>query len=239
MRCKTCGSEIIGNADFCPNCGVTIHKPADMTEPVQRYVSPVQAVRPPAAGYSAPVKAKSPVRSRGRAGLRAMFSLTVMLLLVICSLGTVFFNILRLHYESNPETVYTGISYSMGFRHFFDSGFSGFFEDMDSITSFAMITVIVMLLAVLVLTALSAANACKKRFSAAAKLMGAGFMLPLVSYIVSFIDAIYIRSTYIDDGFPEDKCHLGAAPLVMMIFCTAAVLISFLAADSMENNNKK
>lgn len=237
MRCKTCGSQLGDNAEFCPNCGITIHHSAESEVPVNMGV-------PQEAGYMRQVKvsqerlpavqarAERPVR--GRAGLRAMYSLTVVLLLLVCGLGTVFLNILRLHYEKTPEKVYTGIYYSMGFRSLLDMGAGDFFDSQDTLSNIAFVTVFVMLTAVVAIAVTGAVSAFRRKFSKAAKLMGIGFVCPLISYIISFIDAIYIRSTYLDDGFSSDKCHLGAAPLIMMIFCSAAVFISFLAADSMD-----
>ncbi|HRR77374.1 MAG TPA: zinc ribbon domain-containing protein [Ruminococcus sp.] len=237
MRCKTCGSQVLGNAEFCPNCGVTIHHSAESEMPEQAVPAQEAAYRQPERRFVPPVQ-KAPERVqrpvRGRAGLRVMFSMTVMLLLLVSAFGTIFFNIVRLHYENTPETVYTGISYSMGYRYFIDNGMGGFFDDMDKLTAVSMIIVILMFIAVLFVGAMAAAKVIKRHFSEAAKYMGIGFMFPLFAYIISFIDAIYLRSTYLDDGFSKDKCHLCGAPLLMMILCSAEVFITFLAADSMD-----
>lgn len=273
MRCKICGSNVDDNADYCPDCGKTIRRPAG--EFPQRKPSgvPYPSARPSAPAFKAPrreyqapppefqapprpaerpaeaprYEAPAPVPREERAPERRekkrggepfdanlFFSLAAALLLLACSFGTILSDIVRLHYDSQPESVYTGVSYSMGYSSLMKDGFSEFFENEDRLTDFSIITVSVLLLASVGCVVTALVFALKRRSSASLRTMGAGFAASLVSYIIGFVNAMSIRSSYLDDGFPEDKCHLSASPLAMIAVCAAAACVCFLAARKLD-----
>lgn len=246
MRCKTCGTQLSEFAGFCPNCGVTVHRSAGQAPPLRKSPAPVpvnnerpvyvQMPQPAPAPVPVPQPAPVPVpppvsQIRRQSSNNDIWPvLMTMLSLLMCSLGTFWTDFIKLRYESLSDSVYNGINYSMGYREMFSVGMSEFFREQDPFTNTVMAVIPIFMLAALGLASAAGVFTGRKNSGTALRLLGIGHIFPAISYILTFLNAIYIRSTYIDDGFSGDKCTLAGGPIAMLLICISAMTFSFMAS---------
>lgn len=250
MFCKTCGTKLVDNSVFCPNCGNTVHKAnpnpqqSYQKQNYSEYRRQDQGVyQQPNYGYNNQYNYSSGNIKNDSAGKIDIFKPIFLLAAVIFIIIGIFvlpFCRSATYYPVNDE-VFSGVPITNSINSIRMRGLEEFFENFseneDELKLFYIIVGVDIIMAAIaaIFAAIAIVKLCLKKEKSSLKTLGISLFFPMIGYIMNMI-AGFIGKNELNE-IEEGIGKISFVPVIMAFVCIALAILAFMAAKADEHNH--
>lgn len=256
MFCKTCGTNLVDNSVFCPNCGNTVYKANPDSQQSYKnqnyseysrqnqgeYQQPVNYGQPQNYGCSDQYNYSYGNMQNNAAGkidiFKPIFLLTAVIFIII---GVFIMPYCRsaVYYPINDE-VFNGVPISNSITSIRMRGLEEFFENFseneDEMKLFYIIVGVDIIMAVTaaIFAVIAIVKLCLKKEKSSLKTLGISLFFPMIGYIMNMI-AGFIEKNELNE-IRENIGKVSFVPIIMAVVCIVLAIFAFAASKS-DNTN--
>lgn len=257
MFCKTCGTKLADNSEFCPNCGNTVHKSNPNPQQAYQnqnygeysrqaqgaYQQPVNYGQPQNCGYNNQYNYSVGNMQNHEAKKTDIFKPIFLLAAVIFIIIGIFilpYCRSAAYYPVNDE-VFSGVPITNSINSIRMRGLEDFFENFaeneDEVKLFYIIVGIDIIMAVTaaIFAVIAIVKLCLKKEKSSLKTLGISLFFPMIGYIMNMI-AGFIAKNELNE-IEEDIGKISFVPVIMAFVCIVLVILAFMAAKEAEHNH--